>query len=123
MLDSARGTTADYVHAIRGSRKLGSHDQYWGIQADANREYIAYTRGKYVCNMGFEVQPVGHPGQPAAKFKLKGRDPETSVAGAGSTVAGTARNLRPDPDRRAISKLVADVPGWLRLVVSVIGFR
>ena len=58
------------------------------------------------------------------KFRLKGRDPETSVAGAGSTVAGfTARNLRPDPDRRAISKLVADVPGWLRLVVSVIGFR
>ena len=58
------------------------------------------------------------------KFKLKSRGPETSVAGAGSTVAGfMARNLRPDPDRRAISKLVTDDPGWLRQVVSVAAFR
>ena len=73
LLDSARGMTADYVHVIRASRKPGSHDQYYGIQSDANREYIAYTRGKYVCNMWLEVQPFGHPSQPAAKFNLKDR--------------------------------------------------
>ena len=73
LIDSACGMTADYVHVIRASRKPGSHDQYYGILSDANREYIAYTRGKYVCNMWFEVQPFGHPGQPAAKFKLKDR--------------------------------------------------
>ena len=59
LLDSARGMTADYVHVIRASRKPGGHDQYWGIQSVANREYIAYARGKYVCNMWFEVQPLG----------------------------------------------------------------
>ena len=29
LLDSARGMTADYVHVIRASRKVGSSDQYW----------------------------------------------------------------------------------------------
>ena len=72
LLDSARGMTADYVHVIRASRRPDSRDQYWGIQAEPNREYISYTRGKYMCNMWLEVQPFGHPGQPAATFNAKG---------------------------------------------------
>ena len=73
LLDSARGMTADYVHVIRASRRPDSHDQYWGIQAGPNREYISYMRCKDVCNMWLEVQPFGHPGQPAAKFNAKDR--------------------------------------------------
>jgi hypothetical protein len=71
LLDNARGMTADYVHVIRGSRNPGSHDQYWGIQSGTNKEYIADARGKYVCNTWLEVQPFGHPGQPAATFNEK----------------------------------------------------
>ena len=40
LLDSARGMTADNVHVIRASRNPGSHDQYYGIQYDANRDGI-----------------------------------------------------------------------------------
>ena len=65
--------TTDYVHVIRASRKPDSHDQYWGILVGPNREYISYTRGKYICNMWLEVQPFGHPGQPPAKFNAKDR--------------------------------------------------
>ena len=71
LLDSARGMTADYVHVIRASRNPNRHDQYWGIQSDPKREYIAYTRGKYICNMWLEVRPFGHPGQPVARFSPK----------------------------------------------------
>jgi hypothetical protein len=67
LLDSARGMTADYVHVVRGSRKPGQHDQYWGIQADTKREYISYTRAKYVCHVWLESKPFGLPGWESAR--------------------------------------------------------
>jgi hypothetical protein len=65
----------------------------------------------------------------ASKFKLKGRGPISTVYSWNAMYSsmyktaprqGTAYQ---DPDRRAISKLVADDPGWLRPVVSVVAFR
>jgi hypothetical protein len=67
LLDSARGMTADYVHVVRGSRIPHHHDQYWGIQADTKREYISYTRAKYVCHVWLESQPFGPPGVESAR--------------------------------------------------------
>jgi hypothetical protein len=71
LLDSVRGMTADYVHVIRASRKPMHNDQYFGIQSDVKREYIAYTRARYVCNMWLETKPFGYPGQPVPQISPK----------------------------------------------------
>ena len=59
--------TADYVHVVRGSRIPHHHDQYWGIQAETKREYVSYTRAKFVCHVWLESQPFGLPGAESAR--------------------------------------------------------
>ncbi len=46
ILDSIRGLTAQITYIVRRRRFVGELDQFSGIQADARREYIAYTRGR-----------------------------------------------------------------------------
>ena len=61
LLDSARGLTADRVHVIFSSRFVGSYDQLEGIQADPNRLYVAYTRGRLATTVWMEQEPLGLP--------------------------------------------------------------
>ena len=75
VVESSPGMTTSYVHVVRGERIAGHHDQYWGIQQDLHREYISYTRGKYLCHVWLQEQPFGipnsetsfEPGSPATK--------------------------------------------------------
>ncbi len=62
-LDSARGLDCEYVHVIRQSRVPGQYDQWKGIQADAKRMYIAYTRGRRRTRVWLERWPHGHPNE------------------------------------------------------------
>ena len=61
LLDSARGLTADRVHVIYSSRFVGRYDQFLGIQADPNRLYVAYTRGRLATAVWMEREPLGCP--------------------------------------------------------------
>ena len=61
LLDSARGLTADRVHVIFSSRFVGSYDQLEGIQADPNRLYVAYARGRLATTVWMEQEPLGLP--------------------------------------------------------------
>ena len=61
ILDSARGLTADRVHVIFSSRFVGSYDQLQGIQADPNRLYVAYARGRWATTVWMEQEPLGLP--------------------------------------------------------------
>ena len=61
LLDSARGLTADRVHVIFSSRFVGCYDQLQGIQADPNRVYVAYTRGRLATTVWMEQEPLGLP--------------------------------------------------------------
>ena len=65
VLDTFQGLTADIVHVIRGSRQPGAQDQYWGIQSDLRREYIAYTRGRLCTAVWLDSLPFGIPDRPA----------------------------------------------------------
>ena len=63
LLDSARGLTADRVHVIYSSRFVGRYDQFLGIQADPNRLYVAYTRGRLATTVWMEREPLGCPNE------------------------------------------------------------
>ena len=61
LLDSAHGLTADRVHVIFSSRFVGSYDQLEGIQADPNRLYVAYARGRLATTVWMEQEPLALP--------------------------------------------------------------
>ena len=61
LLDSARGLTADRVHVIFSSSFVGCYDQLQGIQADPNRVYVAYARGRLATTVWMEQEPLGLP--------------------------------------------------------------
>ena len=73
VLDSVRGITAEYVHVVRGERRVGAHDQYHGIQEDTRREYISYTRGRRLCHVWLDEHPFGNPSQ-ASRPNLQAGD-------------------------------------------------
>ncbi len=61
-IDSLTGPTAEYCHVVRHRRTVHVADQDKGLQADARRMYIAYTRGKRRTTVWLETQPTGLPG-------------------------------------------------------------